>query len=203
LRELYEQSLVLLYRLLFILYTESRDILPLSDNASYRQTRSLYALKSTIAQAGRRDMDADGSDYYARLKDLFFGIDQGNPRYSLPAYNGGLFAAADHPFLDKYVIGDRDLAHAIDKMARIRDKSGALLMIDYRDLEVRHLGAIYEKLLDYQLHIATEPLTVKDGAYVPAKTGETAVKTARQVYLRTGNNQRKVTGSYYTPDCAA
>jgi len=145
-------------------------------------------------------MDADGSDYYGKLKDLFFGIDQGNPRYSLPAYNGGLFAAADHPFLDKYVIGDRDLAHAIDKMARIRDKSGNLLMIDYRDLEVRHLGAIYEKLLDYQLHIATEPLTIKDGAYSSAKTGETAVKSAGQVYLRTGNNQRKVTGSYYTPD---
>jgi len=54
LRELYEQSLVLLYRLLFILYAESRDILPLSDNASYRQTRSLHALKSAIAQAGGR-----------------------------------------------------------------------------------------------------------------------------------------------------
>jgi hypothetical protein len=35
---------------------------------------------------------------------------------------------------------------------------------------------------------------------VPAKDEASAIKKAGEVYLRTGNNERKVTGSYYTPD---
>jgi type I restriction-modification system DNA methylase subunit len=74
--------------------------------------------------------------------------------------------------------------------------------VDYRDLEVRHLGSVYEKLLEYELDIATEPLALKGKgqAYVPAKDEASAIKKAGEVYLRTGNNERKVTGSYYTPD---
>lgn len=50
LREIYEQSLVLLYRLLFIFYAESREILPLNQNDEYTSQRGLTAIKRLVAE---------------------------------------------------------------------------------------------------------------------------------------------------------
>jgi hypothetical protein len=143
----------------------------------------------------------DKSEVYALLSDLFFIIDSGSNEYEIAPYNGRLFSAVDHPFLTDKFVGDAFLVEAIDRLARVPDRNNPRnrVFVDYRDLDVRHLGAIYEKLLEYTLEVAAEPLAVKGGKYVPAGEGE-AVKEAGEVYLRTGNNERKVTGSYYTPD---
>lgn len=204
LREIYENSLVLLYRLLFIFYAESRQILPI-DNADYKADISMDSIKKEVANTLRfsRNVDPDSSHLYTRLRDLFFAIDAGNPRYAVPPYNGRLFSDSEHPFLEKNIVGDSYLVPALDKLARVDDlenKRGERVFVDYRDLEVRHLGSIYEKLLEYELDIATEALTLKKGQYAPAKSKDEVVKQTGQVYLRTGSNERKVTGSYYTPD---
>lgn len=207
LRTIYEQSLVFLYRLLFVLYAESRSILPMDISQAYREKQSLSHIKrQVIKKQEQGDLDPDHSIYYAQLKDLFFAIDRGNPRFSVPAYNGKLFSEKEYPFLAENAVGDAYLAPAIDKMARIpiQSKGSAkrpqLAFIDYRDLDVRHLGSIYEKLLEYHLDVATEPLALKSGKYVVAHEGDQIAKLSGQVYLRTGNFERKVTGSYYTPD---
>ena len=75
--------------------------------------------------------------------------------------------------------------------------------MDYRDLEIRHLGSIYEGLLEYQLRCAAEPLVIvrQKGKerYEPA-AGAVPDVPAGQVYLVTDKGERKATGSYYTPD---
>jgi len=48
LREIYDNSLILLYRLLFVLYAESRDLLPIHESAGYRDSYSLYAIKHDV-----------------------------------------------------------------------------------------------------------------------------------------------------------
>jgi type I restriction-modification system DNA methylase subunit len=203
LNEIYQNSLLLLYRLLFIFYAESREILPLNDNAEYTSTRSLQAIKRIAANAldGRQALNPDSGSFYTRLKDLFFAIDEGDQSLDLPAYNGRLFSNKEHPFLDRNTVGDTYIIPAIDKLARVEDV-GKRVSVDYRDLEVRHLGTVYEKLLEYQLDVATVPLTVQgdNELYTPAKADTPVVKQPGQVYLRTGSNERKVTGSYYTPD---
>ncbi len=206
LRRIYEESLVLLYRLLFIFYAESREILPL-DNADYKSQISMDSIKKSVGVDLRfnKKFDADSSQYYSRLRDLFFAIDAGNPRYAVPPYNGRLFSDHEHPFLANHVVGDFYLVPALDKLARVNvtEKNRTeRVFVDYRDLEVRHLGSIYEKLLEYELDIATVALTLKgkDQQFVAAKDGDAVVKQPGQVFLRTGSNERKVTGSYYTPD---
>jgi len=203
LRNIYEQSLVLLYRLLFIFYAESREILPLHANDEYTNRRSLNAVKRTVAHAldFSHKLNPDSGEVYNRLRDLFFAIDAGDERLDLPPYNGRLFNDGEHPFLADNTVGDAYLIPALDKLARVTD-NGKRVFVDYRDLDVRHLGSIYEKLLEYELDIAREPLTTKgkDERYAPAKDGDPVVKQPGQVYLRTGSNERKVTGSYYTPD---
>ena len=205
LRDIYEQSLVLLYRLLFIFYAESREILPLNQNDEYTRQRSLTAIKRSIAQVTdyNHRLDPDGSEFYVRLSDLFFAIDSGSPLYDLPPYNGRLFSVAEHAFLVDKAVGDAYLVPALDKLARVdvvENRRAKRVFVDYRDLEVRHLGSIYEKLLEYELDIAAEPLALKNGQYRPAADPASAIKQAGQVYLRTGSNERKITGSYYTPD---
>jgi type I restriction-modification system DNA methylase subunit len=209
LREIYQQSLVLLYRLLFIFYAESREILPM-DNDGYKTQLSMTSIKNEVMNTlnSGRSLDADSGRIYNRLRDLFFAIDAGSPRSSVPPYNGRLFSDKEHPFLADKIVGDEQLIPALDKLARVDDDdsrkrpddNNKRVFVDYRDLEVRHLGSIYEKLLEYELDIATEPLTVRGGQYATAKANEKVEKQPGEVYLRTGSNERKVTGSYYTPD---
>lgn len=202
LREIYEQSLVLLYRLLFIFYAESRDILPMR-NDRYRKQHSLAAIKTEVAHEldAERSLNPDSGNIYNRLKDLFFAIDAGDRSLDMPPYNGKLFSAEEHEFLDTKFVGDFHLIKALDKLARVDVPGQGRQFVDYRDLDVRHLGSIYEKLLEYELDIASEPLTTtSQDTYAPARKNDEVVKEPGKVFLRTGNNERKITGSYYTPD---
>lgn len=205
LRLIYEQSLVLLYRLLFIFYAESREILPLNQNPEYTNQRGLAAIKRSVAHMTdlKSALNRDSGEIYQRLGDLFFFIDSGHPQLDLPPYNGKLFSPVEHTFLVEKAVGDAYLVQALDKLARVdvvENRRTKRVFVDYRDLEVRHLGSIYEKLLEYEIDVAAERLALKNGQYVPASDPASAIKQPGQVYLRTGSNERKVTGSYYTPD---
>ena len=99
-RDLFEATLTLLYRLLFLLYAESRDLLPIRE-APYRQA-SLKKIKEEIAgQAGIADSEVRDklikaysdreTGIYDRLGRLFRAMDQGDASLNVPIYNGGLF----------------------------------------------------------------------------------------------------------------
>jgi hypothetical protein len=64
---------------------------------------------------------------------------------------------------------------------------------------VREFGTIYEGLLESELSVAEQPLTVNsDGVYLPAKAGDTVVVKSGGVYLHNQSGVRKSTGSYWT-----
>jgi type I restriction-modification system DNA methylase subunit len=200
-RAIYDNSLTLLYRLLFILYAEARDLLPLRNNKAYRRNYSLYTMKSEIAVDGAEALLPNTGIIWIRIKELCTIIDRGSPPLNVTTFNGGLFDPQRHPFLERYVVGDRSLCRAIDKLARINSQ-----FIDYRDLAERHLGTIYEGLLEYTLKVATEPMVELKGSskIVPAqgvsKKEIAAEFRPGEVYLVTDRGERKITGSYYTPD---
>jgi type I restriction-modification system DNA methylase subunit len=203
LKAIYDNSLILLYRLLFILFAESRGLLPLQDNETYRLSYSLDAIKKEIERTLSKPILPTSRLYWPRLEELFGAINKGNEHLGVPAYNGDLFAPQKHPFLEQYVVGDQELRRAIDNLARTDTEEGRVF-VDYRDLEVRHLGSIYEGLLEYQLRYAEEDLAVvkEKGRerYVPAGEGHEVAVPAGRVYLVTDRGERKATGSYYTPD---
>ena len=154
LQTIYANSLIVLYRLLFILYAESRELLPLRENLSYRDDYSLYAM---VRDVGRRldsgmSLLVDTGRTWARLRELFEIINLGSPPLKVATFNGGLFDPQHHAFLERYSIGDAQLQLALDKLARIvNPQTGLPEFIDYRDLAERHLGTIYEGLLEYHL----------------------------------------------------
>jgi len=216
---IHDSSLIYLYRLIFVLYAESegRDLLD-TNNEIYEESYSLNTLKQDIAE----ELDSSNSKYrdwqdnlYDRLDELFKLIDQGSKSRGIPeedlyipAYNGGLFRtdpdeddSAEARFLANHEVGDAYLAEVIELLTRSQnDNGGGKIFVDYSSLDVRHLGSIYEGLLEYQLNVADEPLTLEDGEYVPAGEGDEVIVEEGEVHLSTGSGERKATGSYYTPE---
>ena len=186
-RQVFNGTLTLLYRLLFLLYAESRDLLPVKEARGYWE-RSFTKLKADIAEkAGPIGDDvpdrlretyrasADATVLYDRLLDLFSIVDRGNRDLNVPLYNGGLFItnpnSADNTqeaetarFLMSHKIPDRYLAQGLDLLARdLDDKRQDLVFIDYKSLGVRQLGSIYEGLLEFRVRIAQEKMAVVKG----------------------------------------
>ncbi|GAB3416323.1 hypothetical protein GCM10027435_13490 [Haloparvum alkalitolerans] len=218
----HDASLIYLYRLIFVLYAEAegRNLLD-TDNEIYEESYSLNALKQEVAA----ELDSGDPKYHdwqddlsSRLEELFALIDQGSESRGIPeddlhipAYNGGLFRTDpdedDDPeaqFLAEHTVGDAHLARVIELLTRSRRaEGGGKIFVDYSSLDVRHLGSIYEGLLEYQLHVADGPMALDDGEYVAAAEGDDGDAVAveeGEVYLTTGSGERKATGSYYTPE---
>jgi hypothetical protein len=177
-------TLTFLYRLLFLFYAESRDLLPVREQRGY-YARSLESLKRKIAATAgtikddvpaktRNNYSDLTTEFYDALLTLFRAVDQGNPDLNVPVYNGGLFMTAPDAadtsaegkaarFLANCKIPDREMALGLDLMARdLDDRTHALVFIDYKSLGVRQLGSIYEGLLEFRLRVApTEMALVK------------------------------------------
>jgi len=170
--DIYHESLSLMYRLLFLFYAESRELLPL-DNELY-QTYSLESIRDDVHSVQddpdpKRFFAKGNTDLWARLKELFRFLDKGWGNV-IPPYNGGLFDPEKHEFLARFAVGDYYLARAIDLLSRTKPRIGqnrgeGRKKVTYRDLDVRHLGSIYEGILEYTAHIADqEYLVLRQGS---------------------------------------
>ncbi|NCR99041.1 MAG: N-6 DNA methylase [Microcystis aeruginosa L311-01] len=171
---LYEASLSLLYKLLFLLYAEARDLLPVRGD--YRDYSLLQKTREIAVKIDRQQVfSGTSTGIYDALLSLFRIVDRGDANLAVPRYNGGLFDMEEgrvNCFLGQYKLSDAVLAPILDKLARFEGQP-----IDYSFLGVRQLGSIYEGLLEYRIVIEGE-----------------------SVHLENDRGERKATGSYYTPD---
>ena len=203
LKEIYDNTLVLLYRLLFLFYAEDRNLLPIK-NGGYKKY-SLSQLREDVAKIIDKgeSLSEEATTYWEKLKSLFRIVNGGDRGLRVPPYNGGLFDPQKHPFLEKYSVPDKFLVPALDKLSRDYTQTPPK-RINYRDLSVRQLGSIYEGLLEFKLKIAETDLGIKKEkgkeVYYPVEN-EREVKIRRgDLYLTNDKSERKATGSYYTPD---
>ena len=175
--EVRDAALVLLYRLLFVLYAEDRDLLPVRDSR-YDD----YALREQVrGSIGHRKDQGDvfsatAARYWSAFDDLCRAIDQGDASIGLPPYNGGLFDRERTPLLSCVRLGDAVMADVIDALSFERTPLGRQY-INYRDLGVQQLGSIYERLLEREV-----------------------VRGGGNIVVRPNVFARKDSGSYYTPD---
>lgn len=218
LSKLKSECLTFLYRLLFVNYAESRRLLPMQDSDLYRRSFSLLRVKEAVQQAAPQLLQEEylaisdeSSDYLRNIRKLFKAIDTGLPMAHIPPYNGGLFRAGDHPFLDSIEIDDRTVAQVVDLLSRTR--ADPERFVDYSYLGVRELGSIYEGLLEYHFRVAQQDLVATPGeragtevwaGLVEDQGIRPGVARARisqgDLYLETAKGERKSSGSYYTPD---
>ena len=218
-------GLVFLYRLLFFLYAEDRELLPLRTNRTYRRNRSLFVHRQEIGTrldriASGLEVDYSNEDtgIWDALHDLCDLVDRGHGTYGVSAYNGGLFSPSRHPFLSEKKIADWYLSRVIDQLSRTIDPDipdAGSFRVDYRDLAIEHLGNVYEGLLELRPRLADRQLILiqkRTGAKVVKKVHNALAEVPAgfrhlgifcergDVYFETDKGARHETGSYYTPE---
>ncbi len=212
-KDIFKGCLTLLYRMLFLLYAESRSLLPVSEDGYDKA--SLSKLKKDVykdlSSTGLDKMSKKSYVYWARLQSLFDIIANGDSALNVPVYNGGLFETPKDSFLSANKMPDPFLAEAIELLT-VDHEAGhapdAPAFIDYSSLSVRHLGDIYEGLLEFHVQLAEEEILEikekgksvwKKASEVKSGTKTNRKKSTGEVYIENSRHERKATGSYYTP----
>jgi hypothetical protein len=166
---LFDQSLTVLYRVLFLLFAEARGLVPMWHSV-YRDRYSIEAIVTTLL-AGR-PCRGIWQAVLAISRLAHAGCSAGE--LTVTPFNGRLFAPVHSAAFDRTRIDDRVMGGAIMAVGTTASRSGRA-RISYKDLDVEQLGAVYERVLDY------EP-----GGHAAS-------------HLTHTGDARRSTGSFYTP----
>lgn len=212
-REIFESAVKLLYRCLFLFYAESRSLLP-SEQGKEQQygERSIRAL-CREAHKFRWSLRNDFEEYgmWKHLKGLTNAVNDGDPDYGIIGYNGGLFDDEEERFLGHHRIRNDFLARALYLLAYVEPADAdpkTEYEFPYEDLEVRHLGELYENILEFNVTLADADRVrrrSKNGVEIlllsetEFKTGDSPIRKG-EVYFSETALERKQSGSYYTPE---
>lgn len=176
--ELYDSSVTVMMRLVFLLCAEERGLLLLGDPI-YDQFYAVTTLRAQLAEeAGKlgpevleRRHDA-WSRLLATFRAVYGGIEHESLR--LPPLGGSLFDPDKYPFLEGRKVGSswKDSKAAplpIDNRTvlllltalQILEQKGGALHLSYRALDVEQIGHVYEGLLDSTVsRVPTETLSL-------------------------------------------
>lgn len=180
--DLHHALLRVVYRMLFTFVAEDRGVL--LDPAAAPQSRQRYTEFFSTARlrsvAQRRVGDRYGDKWQAlTLVWRGLGSENGRPELGLPGL-GGLYEHGELDMLTACSLSNHALLGAVKELSTTREPGSRMLrVVDYRNLGAEELGSIYEALLEY----------------VPQWD------PARNTYSLdvVAGNERKDTGSYYTP----
>ncbi|HEV2811107.1 MAG TPA: N-6 DNA methylase [Acidimicrobiales bacterium] len=211
LHDLFEESLYVLYRVLFVLYAESRDVLPVSGLGPYATSYSVDHLVELARRGGARP---DGRYFHDALSSLFAllwdGPSAATQRLGFEPVGGELFDPERTPLLGRCTIPDIAWERALNSIALGAPDSPRRRLgrrSSFAELGVDQLGSIYEGLLVLEPYLAAEP------AYLGAYKGERRVFDDADIdgfnvlrhlsqgdfVLESAGGRRKGTGSFYTP----
>ncbi len=184
-QEYYRQLLRLVYRLLFLFVTESRDLL--LDPAAPRRARDLYKQNYSATRLQTLAGTTRGNrhrDLYESLKLVMKSLGSaGAAPLGLLGLGGYLWSDAALGLLGTAALSNAALLAAVRSLSYIVDKDGRR-PVDYKNLGSEELGGVYEQLLE--LHPEINP---------------TAPLAADRFTLGiSAGNERKTSGSHYTPD---
>lgn len=185
---LHAQLLRLVYRFIFLLTAEDREILlhPQAFAEASTIYREGYALGLLRERSLKRHFYDQHGDLWQGLQVVFRALAAGADPLGLPAL-GGLFDAGQCPVLDRSSLSNQALLKAVHALCFFRS-GDTLARVNYRDMGVEELGSVYESLLELhpQLDIEARPWRF-------AFAGDDAEGTNGK------GSERKLTGSYYTP----
>jgi N-6 DNA Methylase len=177
----YRELLRLVYRLIFLFVAEDRGLLlsPGPSDAASERYLTWYSTERLRRLAARRRGSLD-TDLFRGLSVVMtaLGSDSGQPALRLPALGSRLWSSDAVGSLARSELSNRDLLDAVRALA-VTQKDKVAQRTDFRNLGSEELGSVYESLLE--LH-----------PQVGAAAGTFELSSA-------AGNERKTTGSYYTP----
>ncbi len=179
----FEELLRTAYRLIFLAVAEDCDLL--HPGRVSQETHDSYSFGFWRERARRRvarDMHHDAymhHDAWEAMKITVASLEHGQELLGFPAL-GGLFAAGATPMLNSAKISNRRFLTALFHLGFIK-RNGATHRSNWRDLKTEEFGSVYEGLLEIISRMGLNDVFVLDDS-------------------AHGNNTRKTSGSYYTPD---
>lgn len=176
----YRELRRLAYRLIFVFVAEDRGLL--LDPGAPEATRERYTLHYATLRLRRlaeRRRGSPHSDLWHALRLVFGKLYAGCPELALPALGSFLWSARATPHLDAAELTNEDLLTALHALGRIDDERGVSYAVSWRSLAADELGSVYESLLELRPRLHTEAATFE--------------------LVTAAGNERKTSGSYYTP----
>ena len=165
----FEQALTLVYRILFLLFAEARGLVPTWHDVY----RDAYSVDALLRRASRSAALGLWESLQAISRLAHAGCEAGD--LVVTAFNGRLFSPRHAPLAEQRRVPDVVVRDVLLSLATESTRAGRR-RIAYADLGVEQLGAVYERVLEYE----------------PARTGP-AIRLTRT------SSERKNTGSFYTP----
>lgn len=202
-REFYHQLLRLIYRLLFLMVTEERDLIfpetedenkepDLDDllNGIKRPTRKqkeIYYKYYSVTRLRRLSqkrylLENQYTDLWQSLIQTFALFEPGGAgkKLGIQALGGELFSHSAMPDISSARVDNRVLLKCIKSLNEFEDEKHNLSFINYRALDVEELGSVYEGLLEL------EPLFEWENG--------------RPKFTFRKGSERSKSGSHYTPE---
>jgi len=163
--DVYRALLTVILRLVFLLYTEERDMLPKDE--AFQRFYSLAGLYERLREDAALFPDTLDRRYgaWAQLLVLFRMIHDGaeSGAMRLPQRHGSLFDPNRFPFLegrsgtlqthehiDPPLVPDGTIYRALEKLLVLDGER-----ISYRALDVEQIGSVYETMMGFRLEAAT------------------------------------------------
>jgi len=170
----FQLCLKLVYQLVFTFVVEDRDLLhPEGTDPTLKARFAHYSTKRLRQIAQASEGSGQHADAWEGLKVLLRGMYAGLPFLGVPAFGGHLFEAH---LLQDCALANADLYRAVRALSLI-EQDRTTKAVNFAGLDTEELGSIYESLLE--LHFEVDATGVR-------------LATA-------AGNERKTTGSYYTP----
>jgi hypothetical protein len=167
---LFEQSLTVLYRVLFLLFAEARGLVPMWHPV-YRERYTIESIVTTLLSGGRYRGIWHAVVAISRLAHA--GCSAG--ALKVTPFNGRLFAPGHSAAFERTRIDDEVMAGAVLAISTANVPRIGRVRISYSDLDVEQLGAVYERVLEYE----------------PAFSSAAVLTRTRDL--------RRSSGSFYTP----
>lgn len=202
-REFYHQLLRLIYRLLFLMVTEERDLIfpetedenkepDLNDllngiNRPTRKQKEIYNNYYSVARLRRLSqkrylLENQYTDLWQSLMQTFALFEPGGTgkKLGIQALGSELFSHSAMPDISSAKVNNRVLLKCIKSLNEFEDEKHNLSFINYRALDVEELGSVYEGLLEL------EPLFEWENG--------------RPKFTFKKGSERSKSGSHYTPE---
>lgn len=174
LMEYYAQLLRIIYRIIFILYAEQREMLP-GAGTTYFDHFSFSSLRMIAEKPIKIEKNYD---QWNKLFLTFKLVGKGNELLGINSYDGALF---DDKKLSLILENDLKISNStllkIIRLLTTTESNNFRQRINFLEIREEEIGAVYESLLDYKPYI-------NDNS---------------QFQLIHQTTERKSTGSYYTP----
>ena len=182
LEDLHHALLRLVYRLLFLFVAEDRGaLLDPNANPAIRKRYADYFSTTRLRRLAMRRRGTRHADLWAALTVVIraLGDEQGESALGIPGI-GGLYDPheVDGLIVDSQLPNDA-LLSAVRSLSIVQPKGQQRRSVDYRNLGAEELGSIYESLLEL----------------VPRHNSADQTFSLENL----AGNDRKTTGSYYTP----